>query len=547
MDLTINPEDFSAVAEEKHDESMILDTQINPLTIMTSVPPFKPVDDNLQNVLEATNTTLPQAEGSETDSSLSLNADVALPNLLVSSSNVADQQISSNTHMDNRSVAAWVESTTTESATGTLERSPSLPSNLIEATVTRGRLDSAVSTLCDQQQSIISDALTSQQVSCSNDMQRSLSVPTNDQHCCDNNELILPVNQNDDDDEEEDISTQFLPIPESEDSEVDKKTKKLPSVNEEQVKFEGRSPTSRESPKKSPNVSFHASVSFENHHKPFLFHRRRHNSWNTNKNKPPSFQRSHSHMTTTPPPSLHAQILRKQFRTAHSMPNGTSSYSADATRQSSHLSDNVFLSRSNTNSSSLRNSSIDSRFLANPSSASILSFDQNASMISDASGRSGIESTNLDASILDDERILSVNNDKLLPLRRRGTSRTSTTSSGTPSTQSLSSSSDEEMSSFTKEMNDLQIGKGKRKVCTDKRRNVLKQLMWLLEKKTTIYARSSLGHGKSTSPIKQQQQQQQKPTSNSFVEVNSTIEMFNPPFFLLVLFNISFTKCSCTS
>jgi hypothetical protein len=40
--------------------------------------------------------------------------------------------------------------------------------------------------------------------------------------------------------------------------------------------------------------------------------------------------------------------------------------------------------------------------------------------------------------------------------------------------------------------------------------------MWLLEKKTTIYARSSLGHGKLASPTKQHQQ---KPTQNSFVEV----------------------------
>jgi hypothetical protein len=484
---------------------------------MTSVTQFTPVDDNQQNDLDTININAPQSQASEAGLSPSLTADISSPNMFVSSSTVTDQQISSNTHMDNRSVAAWVESTTIEAISTVLERSPSLPSTLIEATVSRSRRNSTVSTVCDQQQSIISDTLTPQQLSYSIDMQRSLSLPINDQYYRDNNdnnELSRPVNE----DEGEDMLMQFLPVPESEDSEVEKKTKIQPSIDE-QLEFEKRSPTTRENPKKSANISFHASVSFETHHKPAVFHRRRHNSWNTNKNKSPSFQRSHSHMINTPPPSLHAQILRKQFKTALSMPNAASSYSGDATRQSSNLSDSVFLSPSNTNSSS--NPTKENRFLAIPSSASFLSSDRNASIISDASGQSGIESTNLETSISDQIRTLSLNdqeitNEKLILHRKQRTSPTSTTSSGTPSTQSLSSSSDDEMNSFNKRMNNLHISKGKQQVCTDKRRDVLKQLMWLLEKKTTIYARSSLGHGKLASPTKQHQQ---KPTQNSFVEV----------------------------
>jgi hypothetical protein len=512
MDSSIDPEKFSAMIEENDGESTVPDTQINPVTIMTSVPSFTPVDDNQQNALETLNMNVLEPQPSETALSLSLNADMFVSTL----STVIDPQTSSNVHMDNRSIAAWVELTTTEVTSSPIERSPSLPSTLFEPIIDRNRRDSNVSTVCDQQQSIISDTLTAQQLSHSNDIQRSLSVPINDQNYHDNNnnndnndnnELIFQVN--DDDDDEEDISTQFLPVPDSEDSEVDKK---LSSVDEKQVKFENRSPTTRESPKKSSNVSFHESVSFETPHKPFLTHRRRHNLWN--KNKPPSFQRSHSYMTTLHPPSLHSQILRKQFKTALSMPTGASSSLDNATRQSSDLSDSVFLSTPNTNSSSLQSASHlnrHNRFLAIPSSASLISSDRNASIISDASGRSGIESTNLETSI-DDEKSPEF-------LRQQGNN--STSPSTTPSTQSLPSSSDDDMNNFNKKMNNLEIGQGKRKASTDKRRDVLKQLMWLLEKKTTIYARYNLGDGNLASPTKQHQQQHhhKKSTPSPFVEV----------------------------
>jgi len=520
MDSNVDPENISAITEENDDRSTILDIQVNPLTIMTSMPSFTPVDDNQQNALESINVPELQPQASETVLSLSYNADISSPNIFVSSSNVTDQQTLSNTHMDNRSVAAWVESTTTESISSPLERSPSLPSTVIESIISRSRRNSNVSTVCDQQHSTLSDTLTSQQTSYSNDIQRSLSVPINDQHHHDNNELIVPVN----DEEGEDISTKFLPVPDSEDSEVDKKPEKLSSVEKGQVKFYVGPPITQETSKKSSNVSFHASVSFETHNKSLLAHRRRRYSWNTNKNKPSSFQRSNSSMETTQRSSLHAQILRKQFKTALSMPNGAYSYLSDETRQSSSLSDNVFLSTSNTNSSSLQNSSHlikDTYFHAIPSSGSYISSGRNASIISDASGRSGIESTNLETSISDQIRTLSINNEETINensilLRQQLHNRTSTTSSGTPSTQSLLSSSDDEMNSFNKKMNDLEIDKDKQKTSTDKRRIVVKQLMWLLDKKTTIYARSGFGYQKSASPTKQYHQ---KSTPNPFVEV----------------------------
>ena len=522
MDFNVNKTEPSAIAEQNDAESIIPDTQINPLTIMTSMPPFKPVDDNQENLLASIDTNLPSEQSSETPLSLSFIADVSSPNIFVSSSNLTDQKLSSNMHMDHQAIAAWVETTTTESATGTLERSPSLPSTLLEPITTRNRRDSNVSTICDQQQSIISDTLTSQQLSYSNDIQRSLSMPINDQYRRgddDMDELILPVNE---EEEGEDMSTKFLPVPDSEDSEVEKKTKKLSSADEEPITFESRSPTPRESPKKSPNVSFHASVSFEAHTKPSISsHRKRRNSWNTNKNKHPSFQRSYSSITTTQqPPSLHSQILRKQFRTALSMPVGTHQSSGDTTRQSSNLSDNVFHSSSNTNSSSLRNHGPffkDTRFLAVPSSASVISSDRNVSVISDASGQSGIESTNLDPTPSEQLESLSINDNKLpLPRQHRNNS-TSSTTSATTSTQSLSSSSDDELNNFTKKMKNLQIDKTKGKVPTDQRRDVLKQLMWLLEKRPTIYTRFGLGRRKSSSPPKPSQLH--KSTPNPFVEV----------------------------
>jgi hypothetical protein len=537
MDPDVDPTKFSAMSEQNDD--IVPDMQINPLTIMTSAPPFTPVDEEQQNVLASADINLLKPIGSETALTPSFNTDI-------SSSNIIDQQNASNTHMDNRSVAAWVETTTSESSSPTLERSPSLPSTLLEPNLPRSRRNSTVSTICDHQ-SIHSDTLTSQQVSFSNDMQRSLSVPVHENYYHDNedNELILPVkaekeknNDNDKDkvDEEEDTSMQFLPVPESEDSEVDKKTKKLPSTVEEPVKLESRSPNTRANSKTSSNVSFHASVSFEPHHRPMPTHRRRRNSGNATKTRPPTFQRSFSHTVNPPPPSLHAQILRKQFQTALSMPAGAHLKSDNSTRQSSSLSDNVFLSPSTTNSSR------GNRFIAIPSSGSYLS-DRNTSIISDASGRSGIESTNLESTSSDIMRRLDLDADDrilekpaLLRSPRRSSS-TSVRSSTTPSTQSLSSSTDDDEMSF---FNESETGKGKRKGGTDKRRDVLKQLMWLLEKKTTIYARSGLGHRKSLTPPRQQHHQ--KSTPNLFVEViiDIPIPLKSNHFFLLVLFHISF-------
>jgi hypothetical protein len=518
MDSNVDPTKFSTMSEQNDD--IIPDIQINPLTIMTSVPPFTPVDENQQSALESTDINLLQPVVSDNGSTPLLNADISLPNMFVSSSNIADQQTASNTHMDNQSVAAWVESTTTESNSPTLERSPSLPSTLLESNLPRSRRNSTVSTICDQQQSIHSDTLTSQQVSFSNDLQRSLSLPANDQYYRDNddNELILPVKQEKEEEEEEDGSMQFLPVPESEDSEVDKKTKKLPSVVEEPVKVEGQSTTSRVNSKTSSNVSFHASVSFETHHKSLLTHRRRRNSGNATKTKPPLLQRSYSHTPNPPPPSLHAQILRKQFQTALSMPTGAHPKSDQSTRQSSSVSDNVFFSPSTTNSSR------GNRFQAAPSSSSIFSSGRNASIISDASGRSGIESTNLESTPSDIIRMSDINIEERIhenPLLLRSPLRSSSPSarsSTTPSTQSLSSSTDDdnETNHLNKKINDVNTGKGKRKGGTDQRRDVLKQLMWLLEKKTTIYARPG-SHRKSITPPKQQHQ---KSTPNLFVEVN---------------------------
>jgi hypothetical protein len=517
MDSNVDAEKPSAIAEQYDNEAITPDTQINPLTMMTSLTTFNPVDDKQENALASIDVNLPQGQSAEPPLSLSLNPDVSSPNIFVSSSsNIADQKLSSNIHMDNRAIAAWVETTTTEAMIGTLERSPSLPSTLLEPMIIRSRRDSNVSTICDQQQSIISDTLTSQQLSCSNDIQRSLSMPLNDQHHRndgDNEQLINSVNEDD-----EDMSTKFLPVPESEESEAEKKTKQVSSADEEPIKFEGRSPTTRESPKKSPNVSFHASVSFEAHHKPSVSHRKRRTSWNTNKTKPPSFQRSQSHIATSQPPSLHSQILRKQFRSALSMPNGTIDSAGDTTRQSSSLSDNVFYSSSTTNSSLIRNHPPffkDNRFLAIPSSASVLSSGRNTSIISDASGRSGIESTNLDASPSDQLGSLSIENEGSILHRPVRNSPASTTSSATASTQSLSSSSDDELNTFTKKMKDLHIDKTTRKTSTDKRRDVLNQLMWLSEKKPSLYAKFGHAQRKPSSPTKPQQ----KSTPNPFVEV----------------------------
>ncbi|CAF4830640.1 unnamed protein product, partial [Rotaria socialis] len=113
----------------------------------------------------------------------------------------------------------------------------------------------------------------------------------------------------------------FLPVTESEDSEIDKNSKRIQSEEEQQqIQFQGRSPTTRESSKKSSNVSFHASVSTDCHPKPSVSHQRRRTSWNTTKNKSTGFSRSQSQAVNLQSQSLHSHILRKQFRTTLSMP-----------------------------------------------------------------------------------------------------------------------------------------------------------------------------------------------------------------------------------
>ncbi|CAF5120800.1 unnamed protein product, partial [Rotaria socialis] len=79
-------------------------------------------------------------------------------------------QKASNFPVDNRSVAIWVQSTTTESSSPTIERSPSLPLTLIEPIIQRSRGNSTVSTICDHQQSIVSDTMTVPQISLPNDL-----------------------------------------------------------------------------------------------------------------------------------------------------------------------------------------------------------------------------------------------------------------------------------------------------------------------------------------------------------------------------------------
>ncbi|CAF2411458.1 unnamed protein product [Rotaria sp. Silwood2] len=516
MDSNIDKEKAPAKSEEDDNKSNMNDAQINPVTIMTSVPPFQPVDDNQENTLESINCNVSKGQSPEDVLSLSLNADISSTNLFVSSFNQTDQEKSSNLPVDNRSIAAWVQSTTTETISALLERSPSLPSTLMEPIVARSRGNSTVSTICDQQHSVNSETLTAHQVSFSNDMQRSLSVPVNDQHHRNDNEVIMSENE---EEEAEDMSTKFLPIPDSEDSEVEKKKKQLSPQEEENIKFQGRSPTTQTSQKKSSNVSFHASVSFETNHKSVVPHRRRRVSWNTNKPKPHVFLRSQSHLASSQPPSLHSQILRKQFRTALSVPNCIYHSFDQTTRQSSYISDNVFHSPSNTNSSSTQSRS---HYSPDMHFAAILSSNSNRS-----SDQSGIESTNLDTHSSDQPRTISTNEDDITDEKTDNHQKRrnhSTSSSGTPSTQSLSSSSDNEMHYFTKKMETLQIDKGTRKGPFDKRRDILKKLMWLLEKRPTINSQSTYGSRKSVSPPKQQHQ---KSTANPFVEFCSSFHSNN--------------------
>ncbi|UJR28200.1 hypothetical protein I4U23_009451 [Adineta vaga] len=508
MESTINNSDDSP---SKKDESSTT-LQINPPSIMTSITSFIPVDDNEENKLETTNLQKMQLQSTDNYASRSDNSDhINIP------------KCSLNVHMDERSVAAWVQSTTTELVSSPIERSPSLPATILEQITTRSRRNSTVSTLCDQTQSqqpqtsVFSDTMSStisQNLSNTTDIQRSFSFPTVDHHQHDN------INEEEDqfmpEENEDDMSTQFLPVPDSEDSEIDKTIEKA-SVSADASPFKTRS-SNDETSKLSSNVSFHASVSFDPHRKLLPTQRRRHNSWNTNKNKSANYRRSVSYKPTL----LHSQIIQKKYHTCSSMPSGIQSYPSHRTNQSSSYSDNVFLSTSATNSplssyhaNSTHHIPIDSRFLPIPSSASMISTDRLTSNISDASGQSGIESSNLRTSASEPPHTASINEEeegeqqqhnvetkgekKLFYLQPIRPNSVSSRSSTTASTESLPTSSNEdEANNMHKKMDVLnKLGK-KPRTPYDQRLDVLRQLVWLLEKRPAICPRLNLGRRKPT-------------------------------------------------
>jgi hypothetical protein len=504
MNSIVNNDKTLPISEENKDASLPL-LQINPPSIMTSITSFQTVDDNQENILEST--CIQRSPPSQT-------VDIA-----TSPSDKFDrvnfQNSSSIGHMDEHSIDAWVQSTTTETISPPIERSPSLPATIFDQIASRSRGNSTVSTLCDQQQqqtSIYSDTMSStisQNPSSSAELQRSYSFPTTDQHDNNDQENRLIKEEN-----EDDFSSQFLAVPESEDSEIDKKKDKLPLLEQSAI-FKTRSPTEEER-KKSPNVSFHASVSFETPRK-LMSHRRGQHSWNSDKNKSSLYQRSISHKIPTRSSLLYPKIIHKQFLTSSSMPTGTYSFPGNRTNQSSSLSDNVFLSTSTTNSPSscqhlqlTNNTSIHPHFLSIPSSTSMVSSDRPTSNISDASGRSGIESSNLKTSASEPPYTASINEEpadrkSFFFLKHEHTSSASTGSSRTASTESLpTSSSEDEHNNFHKKLAALNKAGKSPQTPSDQRLAVLRQLMWLLEKRPTMNPRLNLGRQKQlqgTAPV----------------------------------------------
>lgn len=482
---SINNKTSSLIEQEKDGSLPIL--QINPLSIMTSISTYKPVDDNQENILDLTGVNQSQSI-----------------DLTTSSTTEKNDQINNSKplHMDTNSIAAWVKSTTNESLTPPIERSPSLPATIIEQTTARSRRESNVSTVCDPQQqiSIPSETMSctiSQNLSNSYDIQRSFSFPLTDQQQYNNNEDIRRIQEEND----EDFPSQFLPVAESEDSEVDKKPQKFSSPKE-LIHFQSRSPPDDQL-KKSPAVSFHASVSFETPRR-LIPHRQRHNSWNKTKNNPFFYHRSHSH-------KIHPQITSQPFLTSSSMPAHHHHLFplGNQTNQSSSYSDNVFLSTSTTNSPSsahhlqvTNNTPIGRQFLSIPSSTSILSSDLLASNISDASGQSGIESSNLITSVSEPPLTASIIEEELVDgnnvyFHIKHTSSASTGSSRTASTENLpTSSSDDEVNNFHKKLTALNKFPKLPQTPADQRLNVVRQLMWLLEKRPTSNPRLTLGRRK---------------------------------------------------
>jgi hypothetical protein len=166
------------------------------------------------------------------------------------------------------------------------------------------------------------------------------------------------------------------------------------------------------------------------------------------------------------------------------------------TNQSSSYSDNVFLS------TSTNNTPISHQFLSIPSSTSILSSDRLASNISDASGQSGIESSNLITSVSEPPLTASIIEEELADgnnvyFSLKHTSSASTESSRTASTENLpTSSSDDEVNNFHKKLTALNKFPKLPQTPADQRLNVVRQLMWLLEKRPTSNPRLTLGRRK---------------------------------------------------
>ena len=495
MDSIITNEETPSVTEENKTDS-IPALQINPPSMMTSLSTFKPVDDRQENVLESTYGNRSQS----TDPPVSSLETIDLTNT---------QKVLPTMNTDNNSVAAWLKATVHESLTPPIERSPSLPATIIEQITTRSRRESTVSTLCDQQQqqqqqqaassSNPSDTMSStisQHASSSTEYQRSFSFPFVDQHQPRDNDTTLLFQEQ----KEDDLTSEFLPAQESEDSEVEKKTKEF-SPSDEQQLFTMRSPA-EESRKTSPIVSFHATVSFESHRKPG-YHRQRHNSWNKqHSNKSSSHHRFPFH-------KIHSQINPKTLQTSTSVPKDHKLLSVNRTPQSSSISDNVFLSTSPTNSPSsthhlqlINDGPLCSQFLSIPSSTSRISSDQLTSNISDASGQSGIESTNLRTSISEAPMTSSLieeetNDDDDLFFSKHRASSVSSGSSRTASTESLpTSSSEDETNNFQKKLRTLNKMTKPPQTPQDQRLDVLTRLGWLLEKRPTLNPQRNLAHRK---------------------------------------------------
>jgi hypothetical protein len=483
---SIATNDKSPSLSEQNNDGSLPTLQINPLSLMTSISSYKPVDDNQENILESTYVNISQSTDVATSS-----IDKIEP--------INSQKPLSIVRMDGNSIAAWVKSTTNESLTPPIERSPSLPTTIIEQIAARSRRESTASTLCDpsqqQQQlsSMPSDTMSStisQNLSTSNDYQRSFSFPLVDQQR--NTDDIQFLREENDDD----FSPEFHPVQESEESEVDKHIKKLSSLDERSA-FIRRSPDD-EQRKKSPSVSFHASVSFDSNRK-LISHRQRHNSWNKPKSKLLSYNRSQSH-------KIHSQIIPKTLITSASVPADNNLLPSNrTTTQSSSFSDNVFLSASPASSHHLQltNTSVQcSQFLSMPSSTSHLSSDRLTSNISDASGRSGIESTNLRTSLSEAPRTSSIIEEEMndgtnVFFLKNQPSSASSEFSRTPSTESLpTSSSDDEVNSLQKKLTALNRIHKTAQTPADQRSDVLEQLRCLLEKRPTINPRSNLSHRK---------------------------------------------------